>query len=183
MVLRHLLQEVEDLERVVTLLQKQDSLDIKTFYSECRFHLIWPGKTVGEKSPIGGQAFISCKRYLIFRDKCREATNTFDRRHSYVHHIILIVPRPPAGHQWDPPELLLGESSWCAQQNDRAPVLLSEWDCLASGDLQPQPHYLHRSPVQEPGCSLTLDLNLSSQARHSRHYPPCILGLGCKNLQ
>jgi len=85
-VVRYLPHEVEDLERVVTLLQEQDSSDNKTW--ETRYILLlWLSIIVlipfnmarfdsGEKAPLADRLLSLCKRYLGVRDKCREAAAT-----------------------------------------------------------------------------------------------------------
>ena len=86
MVVRYLPHEVEDLERVVTVLQEQDCNDNKTW--ETRYILLlWLSIIVlipfnmsrfdsGEQAPLAERLLSLCKRYLAARDKCREAAAT-----------------------------------------------------------------------------------------------------------
>eukprot|EP00092_Neocalanus_flemingeri_P020394 GFUD01022092.1.p1 GENE.GFUD01022092.1~~GFUD01022092.1.p1 ORF type:complete len:1159 (+),score=370.35 GFUD01022092.1:112-3588(+) len=85
-VVRYLPHEVEDLERVVTVLQEQDHTDVKSW--ETRYILLlWLSIIVlipfnmarfdsGEKAPLAERLLSLCKRYLAVRDKCREAAAT-----------------------------------------------------------------------------------------------------------
>jgi len=85
-VVRYLPHEVEDLERVVTVLQEQDCNDNKTW--ETRYILLlWLSIIVlipfnmsrfdsGEQEPLAERLLVLCKRYLATRDKCREAAAT-----------------------------------------------------------------------------------------------------------
>ena len=85
-VVRYLPHEVEDLERVVTVLQEQDSNDNKSW--ETRYILLlWLSIIVlipfnmsrfdsGEQKPLAERLLALCKRYLATRDKCREAAAT-----------------------------------------------------------------------------------------------------------
>jgi len=85
-VVRYLPHEVEDLEKVVTVLQEQDCKDNKTW--ETRYILLlWLSIIVlipfnmsrfdsGEQAPLSERLLALCKRYLGVRDKCREAAAT-----------------------------------------------------------------------------------------------------------
>jgi len=85
-VVRYLPHEVEDLERVVIVLQEQDSNDNKSW--ETRYILLlWLSIIVlipfnmsrfdsGEQEPLAERLLALCKRYLATRDKCREAAAT-----------------------------------------------------------------------------------------------------------
>ena len=82
-VVKYLPHEVDDLERVVTLLQAQDPQDNLTW--ETRYILLmWLSMIVlipfdmsrfddGTKAPIMERIMSCCKRYLSARDKCRDA--------------------------------------------------------------------------------------------------------------
>ena len=82
-VVRYLPHEVEDLEKVVTVLQEQDPTDNNSW--ETRYILLlWLSIIVlipfnmarfdsGEKAPLAERLLSLCKRYLSVRDKCREA--------------------------------------------------------------------------------------------------------------
>ena len=82
-VVKYLPHEVDDLERVVTLLQDQDPQDNLTW--ESRYILLmWLSMIVlipfdmtrfddGTKAPIMERILGCCKRYLAARDKCRDA--------------------------------------------------------------------------------------------------------------
>ena len=82
-VVRYLPHEVEDLEKVVTVLQEQDPTDNNSW--ETRYILLlWLSIIVlipfnmarfdsGEQAPLTERLLSLCKRYLSVRDKCREA--------------------------------------------------------------------------------------------------------------
>jgi len=82
-VVKYLPHEVEDLERVMGILQKQDPTESATW--ETRYILLlWLSIIVlipfdmarfdgGDKAPLVDRILSSCKRYLSSRDKCRDA--------------------------------------------------------------------------------------------------------------
>ena len=82
-VVKYLPHEVEDLERVVELLQEQDSSDTSSWETKYIL-LLWLSIIVlipfdmarfdgGDKAPLVERILSCCKRYLVTRDKCREA--------------------------------------------------------------------------------------------------------------